>query len=215
MKTQTKTDFVEALPEIGRSLLVTGGFGLVLVLSSLGLLIISTSLALAVVLWASRTLVSAPVFVLIILSEVVIFSLAGGASTIGFGLILKGISDALMRSGRAFGVHRVGGSLEESGLGLGRWVKGLFDRTKHVFKVALGGRKKQLLLLLLLGLLPPLLAIYGRSIGAIIQPPGISMIKWAVPLSIAFFEYAGITLALALSSSLMIRRTEDHDKPFH
>jgi hypothetical protein len=88
-------------------------------------------------------------------------------------------------------------------------VKGLMNWTKGIFKLILGSRKWQLLFVLLLGLLPPLLAISGHVLGAVIEPPGIALIKWAVPLSINFFKYAGIALGFALSVSLVIRTVED------
>ena len=87
-------------------MLVTGGFGLVLSFSSLGLLLMSTTLALAIVLRPPQGLASLVVLALIVLCEILIFSLAAGALLIGVGLFLKGLADAFMRS---FGAHKPGG----------------------------------------------------------------------------------------------------------
>ncbi|SRR6266567_8263391 len=213
MDPQTKSNGTGVLPEIGRAVLVTGGFGLVLSFSSLGLLLMSTTLALAIVLRLPRGLASLAVLALIVLCEIVIFGLAAGALLIGVGLFLKGLADAFMGS---FGAHKPGGSLERCGSYLGRWAKNLISGTVSVFKSALGSRSRQLLVLLLLGLAPPLLGFLGRATGAVIEPRGIAMIKRAIPSSIYLFEYAGIALAIALSGAIFIPRTKDqrkHGKP--
>lgn len=177
-----------------------------LLLSSLGLLVISTGLALSVILWGSLALVSAPVFALMVLSEVVIISLATGACVGGVSVLLKAVSDALTRLGKALSLHNIGDRLENCGLNLELYVRGLTNRTKNILKLILGDRKKQFLFVLLLILLPPLLAISGRAVGAAIEPPGIAIIKRAVLLSINFFKYAAIALGFVLGASLVIRR---------
>lgn len=209
MDPQTKPEVLEVLPEIGRAVLVTGGFGLALSFSSLGLLLMSTSLALAIVLRSQLGLASIPVLALIVLCEILIFALAAGALVIGVGLFLKGLADALTRS---FDTQKPGGLLERCGSSLGQWAKDLISRTANIFKSTLGSRSRQLVVLLFLGFAPPLLGFFGRSTGAIMQSRGIAMIKTAMPLSIYLFEYAGIALAIALSSALFIPKAEDQRK---
>lgn len=95
MGPRSKSELAEVLPEIGRAVLVTGGFGAALTLSTLALLLMSTTLVLALVLRPLQSLGSIGVLAVISLCEILIFGLATGALVLGLGLFLKGPVDAL------------------------------------------------------------------------------------------------------------------------
>jgi len=202
-KEKKPPDTTEALVGVGRAVLVSGGFAVVSLVISICMLFLSSAVAFALFVWTKRA--SAPFFVLVLLAEVVVITLAVGFLLVGVTLFLKSMGDALSNLAIALGSIGDAWELERGAQFLGACANGVALKVRaltrwaaETFKLAHGGRKRAFLLLMAFGLFVVVTSAVKDGIRGTLEPPGIQLIVWATQssmrvLKLLAFYFIGAT----------------------